>query len=89
MDEAQREKKDNFVAQLYKFMEERGSPINKAPTICNKDLDLHKLYSIVVGNGGYSKVTNGGQWKNITTKLRFGTMPSTSTINLVKQAYKK
>jgi len=70
-------------------MEERGTPINKVPVVCNRDLDLHKLYKVVIGRGGYNKVTNSSQWKSVTVKMGFGSMPSTSTINLVKQGYKK
>ncbi|VDO77242.1 unnamed protein product, partial [Schistosoma mattheei] len=33
-----------WIAQLYRFMDERGTPINKAPSLANKDLDLYKLY---------------------------------------------
>ena len=70
-------------------MDDRGTPINKVPIVCNKDLDLYKLYKIVSGKGGYNKVTNSSQWKPVTIKMGFGSMPTTSTINLVKQAYKK
>ncbi|CAG7822664.1 unnamed protein product [Allacma fusca] len=84
-----REDKDRFVAQLYKFMDERGTPINKVPTVCSKDLDLYKLYKIVTSKGGYNKVTNSSQWKPVTIKMGYGTVPTTSTINLVKHAYKK
>ena len=55
-DEEQSEKKDRFVAQLYKFMDDRDTPMNKIPTIGNVDLDLYKLYMIVKNLGGYNKV---------------------------------
>lgn len=50
------EEKDRFVAQLYKFMDDRGTPINKGPCIGNKDLNLYKLFKIVQNIGGYNKV---------------------------------
>ncbi|CAL8081155.1 unnamed protein product [Orchesella dallaii] len=84
-----REEKDRFIAQLYKFMDDRSTPLNKVPQVCNKDIDLHKLFKTVTGKGGYTKVTNQSQWKAVAVKMGVGTMPSTSTINLVKQAYKK
>lgn len=46
-DDEPREEKDHFVAQLYKFMEECGAPINSAPTVGSKDLDLYKLYKVL------------------------------------------
>lgn len=45
-DDEPREEKDHFVAQLYKFMEECGTPINSGPTVGNKDLDLYKLFKV-------------------------------------------
>lgn len=70
-------------------MDDRGTPINKVPIVCSKDLDLYRLYNVVTEKGGYGKVSHASQWKPVTIKLGFGAMPSTSTINLVKQAYKK
>lgn len=55
-DEEQSEQKDYFVAQLYKFMDDRDTPMNDSPSIANIDLDLYKLFMIVKKNGGYNKV---------------------------------
>lgn len=88
-DDPRNEEKDRFIAQLYKFMDDRSTPLNKVPQVCSKDLDLHKLFKIVTAKGGYTKVTNQSQWKSVTMKLGYGNMPSTSTVNLVRQAYKK
>ena len=45
-DDEPTEEKDHFVAQLYKFMEECGTPINNAPTVSGRDLDLYKLFKV-------------------------------------------
>ncbi|XP_071454152.1 microtubule-associated protein futsch-like [Hetaerina americana] len=87
-DDEPREEKDHFVAQLYKFMDDRGTPINKGPTIGMKDVDLYKLFKVVHKIGGYNRVTNHNQWKMVSQKLGFG-QNNTSNTNLVKQAYKK
>jgi len=50
------EEKDHFVAQLYKFMDDRGTPINKAPVIASKDLNLYRLFRVVQNLGGYNRV---------------------------------
>lgn len=50
------EEKDRFVAQLYKFMDDRGTPMNKVPTINKIDLDLHKFFVVVRKFGGFNKV---------------------------------
>lgn len=49
-DDEPREEKDHFVAQLYKFMDDRGTPINKGPTINNRDVDLYKLFKVSHGS---------------------------------------
>lgn len=33
-----------------------GTPINKAPTVGNRDLNLHKLFRVVQHLGGWNKV---------------------------------
>lgn len=65
------EEKDRFVAQLYKFLDEAGTPLNKTPTIASRDVDLHKLFRVVQKLGGFNKVTNQNKWRTVTMKLRF------------------
>lgn len=87
-DDEPTEEKDHFVAQLYKYMDDRGTPLNKGPSIVNKDVDLYRLYRAVQKLSGYNRVTSQNQWKQIATRLGF--VPTTTSIqNLVKQAYKK
>uniref|UniRef100_A0A1I8PW71 ARID domain-containing protein n=1 Tax=Stomoxys calcitrans TaxID=35570 RepID=A0A1I8PW71_STOCA len=87
-DDEPREEKDRFVAQLYKYMDDRGTPLNKVPSIQNKDVDLYRLFRAVQKRGGYNRVTSQNQWKSIA--LRLGFAPVTVSItNLVKQAFKK
>lgn len=84
-DDEPREEKDHFVAQLYKFMDDRGTPINRGPVISGKDIDLYKLFKVVHKLGGYNRVTNHNQWKTVSHKL--GQLASSA--NHVKVAYKK
>lgn len=87
-DDEPREEKDRFVAQLYKYMDDRGTPLNKVPSIQNRDVDLYRLFRAVQKRGGYNRVTTQNQWKSVANRLGFH--PATaSIINLVKQAYKK
>ncbi|XP_018568541.1 AT-rich interactive domain-containing protein 4B isoform X2 [Anoplophora glabripennis] len=81
------EEKDRFVAQLYKFMDDAGTPLNKTPTIAAKDIDLHRLFRGVQKLGGYNRVTNQNKWRSVTARLR---LPNNqSTCNQVKSLYKK
>lgn len=77
------------MAQLYKFMDDRGTPINNCPMIGNEDIDLYRLFRAVYKMGGYNRVTNQNQWKSVTRRLSFSMQSNSSTYNLVKQAYKK
>ena len=39
-------------------MDDRSTPINKAPQVAGRDLDLFKLFRLVARYGGYNKVSN-------------------------------
>ena len=89
-DEKSNEEKDRFVAQLYKYMDERGTPINKTPTIWNDDLDLYNLYRLVIKMGGYNRVTNKNGWKTVYSKLLPNNENATqASANQLRLAYKK
>ncbi|XP_060068389.1 AT-rich interactive domain-containing protein 4B-like [Ylistrum balloti] len=86
-DDEPSEEKDRFVAQLYKFMDDRGTPINKGPTLGNKDLNLYKLFKVVQNIGGYNKVTNQLKWRGVYAKMSLP--PSNTASHQIKNAYKK
>ncbi|XP_060859936.1 AT-rich interactive domain-containing protein 4B-like [Metopolophium dirhodum] len=67
-DEESIEEKDHFVAQLFKFMDDRGTPLNQAPVINEKDVDLYKLFKVVNNCGGYNKVNKSKLWKFVANK---------------------
>lgn len=81
------EERDRFVAQLYKFMDDRATPINKGPCIGNKDLNLYRLFRVVQNIGGYNKVTNQMKWRLVYSKM--GLPPSNTAAHQIKNAYKK
>lgn len=86
-DDEPSEDKDCFVAQLYKFMDDRGTPINKAPAIVNKDLNLYRLFKVVQNLGGYNKVTNQMKWRMVYAKMNLPLVNTAS--HQIKNAYKK
>lgn len=67
-DEESIEEKDHFVAQLFKFMDDRGTPLNQGPVINEKDVDLYKLFKVVNNCGGYNKVNKSKLWKFVAIK---------------------
>lgn len=86
-DDEPREEKDHFVAQLYKFMDDSGTPLNKTPMINNKDVDLYRLFRVVHKLGGYNRVTNQNKWRSVAVRLKFSN--NQNTCNQVKMVYKK
>lgn len=64
-----------------------GTPINKGPTISNRDLSLYRLFRVVQNLGGYNKVTNQSKWRIVYNKM--GLPPTTTGSNQIKAAYKK
>ncbi|KAM8921267.1 AT-rich interactive domain-containing protein 4A [Pelodytes ibericus] len=87
-EEADPEERDNFLQQLYKFMEDRGTPINKPPVLGYKDLNLFKLFRLVYLQGGCDNIDSGAVWKQIYMDLGIPILNSAASYN-VKTAYKK
>lgn len=82
------EERDNFLQQLYKFMEDRGTPINKPPVLGYKDLNLFKLFRLVYQHGGCDNIDSGTVWKQIYMDLGIPILNSAASYN-VKTAYRK
>ncbi|XP_058149350.1 AT-rich interactive domain-containing protein 4A isoform X2 [Dasypus novemcinctus] len=82
------EERDNFLQQLYKFMEDRGTPINKSPVLGYKDLNLFKLFRLVYHQGGCDNIDSGAVWKQIYMDLGIPILNSAASYN-VKTAYRK
>ncbi|KAM9294401.1 AT-rich interactive domain-containing protein 4A [Gastrophryne carolinensis] len=87
-EEADPLERDNFLQQLYKFMEDRGTPINKPPVLGYKDLNLFKLFRLVYQQGGCDNIESGAVWKQIYMDLGIPILNSAASYN-VKTAYKK
>ncbi|KAM3920140.1 AT-rich interactive domain-containing protein 4A isoform 2-T3 [Leptodactylus fuscus] len=87
-EEADPIERDHFLQQLYKFMEDRGTPINKPPVLGYKDLNLFKLFRLVYQQGGCDNIESGAVWKQIYMDLGIPILNSAASYN-VKTAYKK
>ncbi|XP_046885072.1 AT-rich interactive domain-containing protein 4B isoform X3 [Hypomesus transpacificus] len=82
------EEKENFLQQLYKFMEDRGTPINKKPVLGYRNLNLFKLYRLVHKLGGFDSIESGSVWKSVYQDLGIPVLNSAAGYN-VKCAYRK
>ncbi|XP_077342675.1 AT-rich interactive domain-containing protein 4B isoform X2 [Lithobates pipiens] len=78
----------NFLQQLYKFMEDRGTPINKKPVLGYRNLNLFTLFSLVHELGGFNNIDSGAIWKQVYQDLGIPVLNSAAGYN-VKCAYKK
>ncbi|KAJ3612811.1 hypothetical protein NHX12_019069, partial [Muraenolepis orangiensis] len=87
-EEVDPEERDHFLQQLYKFMEDRGTPINKPPVLGYKDLNLFKLFRLVYQLGGCHKIESGSVWKQVYVDLGIPVLNSAASYN-VKTAYRK
>ncbi|XP_067879556.1 AT-rich interactive domain-containing protein 5B-like [Heterodontus francisci] len=78
----------NFLVNLYKFMKERGSPIERIPHLGFKQVNLLTLYKAVEKLGGYDAVTTSRLWKNIYDELG-GNPGSTSAATCTRRHYER
>ncbi|XP_073483669.1 AT-rich interactive domain-containing protein 4B isoform X4 [Aquarana catesbeiana] len=79
---------ENFLQQLYKFMEDRGTPINKKPVLGYRNLNLFTLFRLVHELGGFNNIDSGAVWKQVYQDLGIPVLNSAAGYN-VKCAYKK
>lgn len=80
--------KNDFIERLYKFLESRGQPIVKMPSLGYQELDLHQLYRLVVSRGGMDRVTQRQEWKAVYQELGIPTMSTSASYN-TRTNYKK
>ncbi|UJR21352.1 hypothetical protein I4U23_024445 [Adineta vaga] len=88
-DEETTKEKDSFVAQLFAFMDDRGTPINSISKVHNYDIDLHRLFKIVRQYGGYNKVMKNDLWGKVYIKMGLPDESSPKNNRLIENAYRK
>ncbi|MCI4381299.1 hypothetical protein PGIGA_G00249920 [Pangasianodon gigas] len=77
-----------FVMNLYQFMKERGTPIERIPHLGFKQINLWKIYKAVEILGGYESVTTRRLWKNVYDELG-GSPGSTSAATCTRRHYER
>ncbi|XP_055518318.1 AT-rich interactive domain-containing protein 5A-like [Leucoraja erinacea] len=78
----------SFLVNLYQFMKERGTPIERIPHLGFKQVNLATLYKAVEKLGGYEVVTTSRLWKNIYDELG-GSPGSTSAATCTRRHYER
>ena len=80
--------KEAFLDDLYPFMQGRGQPISKLPSLGYQGLDLYLLYQLVIARGGMDEVTRKQEWKLVYQDLGIPTMSTSASYN-TRTNYKK
>lgn len=80
--------KEAFLKDLYTFMQARGQPISKLPSLGYQELDLYLLYQLVIARGGMDEVTRKQEWKLVYQDLGIPTMSTSASYN-TRTNYKK
>ncbi|XP_065057756.1 uncharacterized protein LOC135685682 [Rhopilema esculentum] len=79
---------ENFKRELFVFMKQRGTPIVYVPKVGYTRVDLPKLFSLVVSNGGYTQVTLNHKWKKVYDEMALATT-ITSAATCMRRHYEK
>ncbi|XP_070494438.1 AT-rich interactive domain-containing protein 2 isoform X2 [Chironomus tepperi] len=66
---------EQFYKDLLKFHESRGTPIVKFPRLAGNgklsEIDLYKLYDLVISRGGWMKINSKNEWGDIEKEIGF------------------
>ncbi|XP_054854458.1 AT-rich interactive domain-containing protein 5A [Eublepharis macularius] len=84
----EREEEQTFLVNLYKFMKERHTPIERVPHLGFKQINLFKIYKVVEKLGAYELVTGRRLWKNVYDMLG-GSPGSTSAATCTRRHYER
>ncbi|XP_066495532.1 AT-rich interactive domain-containing protein 5A [Tiliqua scincoides] len=85
---AEKEEEQTFLVNLYKFMKERHTPIERVPHLGFKQINLFKIYKVVEKLGAYELVTGKRLWKNVYDMLG-GSPGSTSAATCTRRHYER
>jgi chromatin structure-remodeling complex subunit RSC9 len=81
---------NDFIQKLTAFHEKRGTHFEAEPKVGNKHVDLLHLYNVVVGRGGYDKVSDEKlAWRKLGVEFNLGTSNLPALAFSLKTAYYK
>eukprot|EP00090_Calanus_glacialis_P019014 TRINITY_DN2933_c0_g1_i1.p1 TRINITY_DN2933_c0_g1~~TRINITY_DN2933_c0_g1_i1.p1 ORF type:complete len:1649 (-),score=541.75 TRINITY_DN2933_c0_g1_i1:463-5409(-) len=81
-----KQEQDNFLRELRKFHDQKGTGFKHIPCINGKEIDLYLLYWLVTAQGGWERVNNRNGWDELLES--FDLQPSTVNGSLsLKQTY--
>ncbi|KAG7320716.1 hypothetical protein KOW79_015131 [Hemibagrus wyckioides] len=79
---------ESFIKDLYFFMKQRDTPIERIPHLGFKQINLYLMFKAVMELGGYHQVTAQQLWKKVYNILG-GNPRSTSAATCTRRHYEK
>nr|XP_057914345.1 AT-rich interactive domain-containing protein 5B [Doryrhamphus excisus]XP_057914346.1 AT-rich interactive domain-containing protein 5B [Doryrhamphus excisus]XP_057914347.1 AT-rich interactive domain-containing protein 5B [Doryrhamphus excisus] len=86
--EESREDEQAFLVELYKYMKERDTPIERIPFLGFKQINLWTMFQAAQKLGGYELITVRRQWKHVYDELG-GNPSSTSAATCTRRHYER
>ncbi|XP_053731908.1 AT-rich interactive domain-containing protein 5B [Synchiropus splendidus] len=83
-----REEEQSFLVELYKYMKERDTPIERIPFLGFKQINLWTMFQAAQKLGGYELITVRRQWKHVYDELG-GNPSSTSAATCTRRHYER
>ncbi|XP_029604051.1 AT-rich interactive domain-containing protein 5B, partial [Salmo trutta] len=77
-----------FLVALYKYMDERKTPIERIPYLGFKQINLWNMFQAAETLGGYELITSRRQWKHVYDELG-GNPGSTSAATCTRRHYER
>uniref|UniRef100_A0A3Q0RHJ6 ARID domain-containing protein n=1 Tax=Amphilophus citrinellus TaxID=61819 RepID=A0A3Q0RHJ6_AMPCI len=86
--EESRAEEQAFLVELYKYMKERDTPIERIPFLGFKQINLWTMFHAAQKLGGYELITVRRQWKHVYDELG-GNPSSTSAATCTRRHYER
>lgn len=77
---------DNFVAELRKHHNQKGTSFRHLPSINGQEIDLYLLYWLVTAQGGWEKVNSENKWEDLLESFNLSASTCNGSLAL-KQIY--
>uniref|UniRef100_A0A8C6WHB2 ARID domain-containing protein n=1 Tax=Neogobius melanostomus TaxID=47308 RepID=A0A8C6WHB2_9GOBI len=88
LSEEGRAEEQAFLVELYKYMKERDTPIERIPFLGFKQINLWTMFQAAQRLGGYELITVRRQWKHVYDELG-GNPSSTSAATCTRRHYER
>jgi len=81
-----KKEQDNFLRELRKFHDSKGTSFKLAPSINGKEIDLYLLYWLVTAQGGWERVNSKNAWDELLESFDLPTSTCNGSL-AIKQTY--